>query len=185
MRTGRFVTPDLVAVNHDHFMNFRLDLDIDGPENSLLVDRLKVVELPKDHPRRSLWVTESSVTGREADAMLHADMRQPGLWRIINPSTKSHVGYPASYHLMPGMAAMSLLSPDDYPQRRAGFTAHHLWVTPYQRDELYAAGKYRRSASRAMACRNGQAPTGRIANTDIVIWYTMGMHHVVRAVAPR
>ena len=26
--------------------------------------------------------------------------------------------------------------------RRAGFANHHLWVTPYARDELYAAGTY-------------------------------------------
>jgi primary-amine oxidase len=29
------VAPNPVAVNHDHYFNFRLDLDIDGPANSI------------------------------------------------------------------------------------------------------------------------------------------------------
>jgi Cu2+-containing amine oxidase len=40
------------------------------------------------------------------------------------------MGYPTSYEIRPGHNAMSLLVPEDWPQRRAGFTDHHLWVTP-------------------------------------------------------
>ena len=53
-RYGRFVAPHLVAVNHSHIFNFRFDFDIEGPDNTLMLDRL-VTEVQKEgNPRRSV-----------------------------------------------------------------------------------------------------------------------------------
>ena len=62
---------------------------------------------------------------------MRISLEKPALWRVINPSSKGPLGYPASYQLKTKSNAVPLLSPDDFPQRRAGFTNHHLWVTPY------------------------------------------------------
>ena len=66
-RYGRFVAPHLVAVNHSHFFNFRLDFDVDGEANSLIVDRLVTERLPDDNPRRSVWRVDPLLAQREAD----------------------------------------------------------------------------------------------------------------------
>jgi len=55
---------------------------------------------------------------------------------------KSALGHPVGYEIMPGDNAMSLMLPEDYPQRRAGFIDYQLWVTPFQEGERYAAGDY-------------------------------------------
>ena len=34
--TGNLIAPNLVGVNHDHFLSFRLDVDIDGRPNTLV-----------------------------------------------------------------------------------------------------------------------------------------------------
>ena len=47
-----------MAVNHDHFFSYRLDLDVDGTANSLVVDQLTKKRLAAAHPRKSLWVIE-------------------------------------------------------------------------------------------------------------------------------
>lgn len=178
---GRLVDQDLVAVNHDHYMNFRLDLDVDGEENALAIDRLKMVELPKDHPRRSIWVTEPSIARNEAEGQANVDMHRPGLWRVINTAVKNHVGYPVSFHITPGMTAMPLFTANDFPLRRAGFIQNNLWVTPYHPDELYAAGMYPTLSRPGEGLPKWTSANRPIQNTDIVVWYTMGMHHVVRA----
>jgi primary-amine oxidase len=39
--------PALMAVDHDHYFSYRLDLDVDGVNNSLMVDKLVPYKLPK------------------------------------------------------------------------------------------------------------------------------------------
>lgn len=178
---GRFVADNTVAVNHDHFFSFRLDLDVDGSDNSFESAQLKTRLLPAGNPRRSIWVMDPHVARLERDAQISIRMESPALWRFINPAARGPMGYPTAYELVPEHNAMSLLSPDDWPQRRAGFTDHMLWVTPYRRDELYAAGLYA-SQSRGTDGLPAWAAANRpIENTDIVAWYTLGFHHVVRA----
>ena len=66
-------------------------------------------------------------------------------------------------------------------QRRAEFTAYSLWVTPYRPDERYAAGTYPNRHPGGAGLPEWTAANRPIRDTDIVLWYTMAMHHVVRA----
>jgi primary-amine oxidase len=175
---GRFIAENTVGVDHDHFFSFRLDFDIDGTANSFVRDRLNVKRLPASSPRRSLWVAEPEVAKTEQQAKLHMSMEHPEIWRVVNPSVKSPLGYPVGYELMPGENAMSLLLPDDYPQKRAGFTDYELWVTPYNSNERYAAGDYPMQSKGGDGLPAWTKANRSIENTDIVLWYTMGFHHV-------
>ena len=178
-RYGRFVAPHLVAVNHSHIFNFRFDFDIEGPDNTLMLDRL-VTEVQKEgNPRRSVWRVESEVARRENNAKRTASLNAPEYWRVVNPSRVGPLGYPRGY-LIEGHGIMSLLSPDDYLQKRAGFTEHTLWVTPMRAGELYAAGDYPTSSAAGDGLPKWTADNRPIENTDIVLWYTIGFHHVAR-----
>jgi primary-amine oxidase len=178
---GRFVDKNIVAVNHDHYFNFRLDVDVDGAANSFMTDRLVTKTLPADHPRRSIWVRQSTTARTESEGMLHVDMERPALWRVVSTTRKNHVGYPTSYQLVPGMTAATLLTPDDYPRRRAGFIDHSLWVTQYRQEEKYAAGDYPTLSTPGQGLPAWTKANRGIEQTDLVLWHTIGMHHVVRA----
>jgi primary-amine oxidase len=107
-------------------------------------------------------------------------MEHPALWRVINPNVKGPLGYSPGYEIAPGHNGISLMVDDDWPQRRAGFIGHHLWVTPYREDERYPAGDYptqSHGGDGLPAWTKGNRP---IENTDIVVWYTLGFHHVTR-----
>jgi primary-amine oxidase len=178
---GRFVAEHIVAVNHDHYFSFRLDLDVDGLANRFHADRIEQQRLPEDHPRRSIWVHREQALATESAARLDMDMHRPALWRVVNPESRNHVGYATSYQLVPGHGVHTLLSDDDYPRRRAGFIDHHLWVTPRVAAERYAAGTYPTLSRPGEGLPAWTAGDRSILDTDIVLWYTMGMHHVVRA----
>jgi len=178
---GRFVAENTVGVDHDHYFAFRLDFDVDGEKNSFVRDRLSVKRLPEMSLRKSVWVAEPEIPRTEQQAKLQVSMEKPEIWRVINPGVKSALGYPVGYEIMPGDNSMSLLSKDDPPQRRAGFTDYQLWVTPYAADERYAGGDYPNQSRDGEGLPAWTKANRGIENTDIVIWYTMGFHHVPHA----
>jgi primary-amine oxidase len=174
--SGTLIAPGRVGVNHDHFLSFRLDVDIDGTPNTLVRERL--ADAPSTAADRSLWRTsdENIVTEGPLEPDAHGGAE---LWRVINPNLANGLGEHPGYELRLDHTASSLLKADDPAQRRGAFSAAPLWVTPYAADELYAAGAY---PNQSKGGGLGFPPDRRrpVENTDIVLWCTLGFHHVTR-----
>ncbi len=176
---GTLVAPGLVGTNHDHFFSFRLDLDIDGLDNSLTLDRL--VPRDVDGPRTA-WVVEPQVPTSEQEAMINYNPARPTNWKVVNPNVRGPVGHSPGFVLKPmNSVAYTLLDSSDPAHQRAAFTGHQLWVTPYHADERYAAGNYVNQGDFGLGLPSWTAANRAIENTDIVLWYTAGFHHVPRA----
>jgi primary-amine oxidase len=174
---GNLVAPNLIGVNHDHFLSFRLDVDIDGRANTLVRQRL-VPQRMSGRDRRSLWRISNEDVRFEGP--IHGDMRgENELWRIENPNRTNALGQHPGYELRADHSAVLLLAADD-PPRRAGFSAAPLWVTAYDEHELYAAGPYPNQSRGGDGLPAYVAQHRDVANADIVLWYTMGFHHVTR-----
>jgi primary-amine oxidase len=152
---GHLVAPNTDGVDHDHFFSFRLDMDVDGTKNNFEVDKLVQYKLPATSARKTIWAMKRRSIGTEGSAMQNISMEHPAMWRFVNPAVKNELGYPTSFEIMPGLTGVSLLSLDDWPQKRAGFSDHQLWVTPYDAKERYAAGVYVSGARARMGCRFG------------------------------
>jgi len=179
-RYGTLVAPNLVAVNHDHYFNFRLDLDVDGPGNSVNRDVYRRVRLPVDSARRSLYVVERQIAETEAAATLDVH-DTPVRLRVINERRTNGVGNPASYEVLAFNHAPLLLDPDDWPARRAAFLRHDVWVTPYQPDERHAGGQYMLGSHGDDGLAVWAARDRALRNQDVVVWINLGMHHLTRA----
>jgi primary-amine oxidase len=176
---GTLVAPHLTAVNHDHFLSFRLDVDIDGQGNTLVRQKLVPDCLGAGNDRQSLWrVIDETVTEEgPPEGAAHGGAE---IWRVVNPNLTNALGQHPGYELRPGHSVTSMLSPDDFPQRRAGFTAAPLWITAYDPKELYAAGPYPNQSKGGDGLPAYVAQHRPVTDTDIVLWYTMGFHHVPR-----
>ncbi|MGQ0735532.1 MAG: copper amine oxidase [Acidobacteriota bacterium] len=177
---GTLVAPNLVAVQHDHYFNFRLDLDVDGTGNSFNHDVYRAVQLPRDSARRSLYVIDPRIAATEKAAQINRHAG-PSKLRVVNESRVNDVGNHVSYEVNVANHATLLLDPADWPARRARFLQHDVWVTPYAPDERYAGGEYMLASHGNDGLHVWAARDRQIRNQDVVVWINLGMHHFTRA----
>ena len=171
-RYGALLAPNLVAPNHSHFFNFRLDLDVDGRNNSFMLGELKTKENVPG-PRKSVWVVEDKRVNSERDGRLeHGE----ALWKVINPGRTNARGYNTGYMLESHSNADALLKKADF--KRAGFIEYPLWITKFDPDQRFAAGDTPNQDPGEGGLPEYQKDDQSLVNTDIVLWLTIGHHHV-------
>jgi primary-amine oxidase len=78
----------------------------------------------------------------------------------------------------PEANALPLQNLDDPAFSRALFANYHLWVTPYAPGERYAAGEYPNQSKPGQGLPAWTSKNRKIEDQDIVLWYTMGFHHL-------
>jgi primary-amine oxidase len=177
---GEVVAPGVYGPIHQHFFNVRLDPAVDGPRNSVYeVDTVADPPGP-ENPHRNAFRTRSTLLARESLAQRMVEPRAARFWRIVNPSSRNRLGGLASYRLMPGENVPAFAAPDASVSRRAGFMTRHLWVTRYDPAERYAAGDYPNQHPGGAGLPAYAAADRPLEDTELVVWYTFGAHHVVR-----
>jgi primary-amine oxidase len=168
------VAAQLVAPYHSHHFSFRLDVDVDGTDNSFVLGRLRTT--PAAGPRRSVWTLDEEVLASEAQGALE---HEHAVWRVINPNRRNALGQPTGYQIESHHYEEPLLAPADY--KRAAFIGHPLWVTAHHADERYAAGDTPNQNPGSPGLPTYLADHQGLVNRDLVLWVTMGHHHVTEA----
>ncbi|XP_030500363.2 amine oxidase [copper-containing] gamma 2 [Cannabis sativa] len=178
---GTLLSENVIGVIHDHYITFYLDMDVDGSDNSFAkvhIERVKNSQGDSSTPRRSYLKATKKVAKTEKEAQIKLKLYDPSEFHVFNPTKKTRVGNPVGYKVVPGGTAASLLDLDDPPQKRGAFTNNQIWVTPYNRSELWAGGLfvYQSHGEDTLAVWSNRDRI--IENKDIVVWYTLGFHHV-------
>lgn len=181
MSFGTLVRPHVEAINHQHFFVFRLDMDIDGGEHNRVMEmNAALVPAGKQNPYNNAFTVEHTDFLTEKQAQRSINYESGRCWHIVNTGKHNALGQYVGYMLMPGSQAIPFMPAGSVVRKKAGFLDHQFWVTQYQEDEEYPAGKYPASNKVYDGLPQWTAKDRPIGNNDIVLWYVAGITHIVR-----
>ncbi len=177
---GHLVDPNVIAPHHQHFFNFRLDFDVDGVNNTVTEMNTSAMDPGPKNPYGNGFLMQETKFNTEAEAGRSMDLEAARVWSVMNPSKKNSLGYNTSYVLVPGANSLPYIALESPVRKRAGFVNNHFWATRYNPLELYAAGNYPNQSKGGDGLPQYVANNESIANTDVVVWYTLGLTHIPR-----
>ena len=184
-RYGTLIDHNIVGTTHQHIYNFRLDMDVDGANNTMTAIDPVVTKNSRSGPRKSTMETKTQLLTTEDTASQKFD---PATVRLIsNYNKENRMGNPVSYQLIPfaggthPVAKGANFSKDEWLFKRLNFMDKQIWVTEYRADELYPEGKSPNRSDRDTGLGQFTADNGNINNKDLVVWLTTGTTHIARA----
>jgi primary-amine oxidase len=175
---GNVVSPGALAQNHQHIFAIRIDPAIEGHKNTVVAEEsLPVPMNDVTNPHGNFYQVRQNVISRAG--FLDAAPENNRVIKIQNRNILNPIsGKPVGYKFTPVPTQKLLADPESIQSKRATFASHHVWVTKYKDDELYAGGRYTLQSLReigglADAVRRGE----EVTDDDVVVWNCFGLTH--------
>ena len=177
---GTMLNEGLYAPNHQHIFCTRLDMAVDGPNNTVVEVDTVAAPAGEGNPYGNAFYARPTPLTTEQEAQRLIDPFAARYWQITNPSSTNKTGAPVAYKLMPGENTLPFAQPDSSIAKRGAYMWKHLWVTPYHRDECYPAGDYPNQHAGGAGLPAWTQANRSVDNTDVVVWYVMNGNHIAR-----
>ena len=153
--------------SHVHNFYYRLDFDIDGPEN----DVVEEANHAQETPGRSLASRDSwRMITREGTAVLNEGSFRS--WRVADKTSRNAIGHRRSYELMPGGYGVFRGAADEE------FAQADLWVVKQNPKEFPYSSVDSRPLKFALPSYLNNEP---VDGEDVVVYYAMHVHHIPRS----
>ena len=177
---GNLVAPLVYAPNHQHFFNVRLDFAVDGSQNTVYQMDIVPDEVNEDNPFENGFYAQATPYETEKQACSNINIDSARFWKIANENTQNALGEAPAYKFFAGDNCKPFATPNASWRRRAGFVNNHVWVTPFDETQYFAAGDYPNQHVGGDGLTKWVEQDRPIRNTDLVFWYTMGHTHIPR-----
>jgi primary-amine oxidase len=178
---GSLIAPQLFAPYHQHFFNMRLDLAVDGINNTAYMIDVEAdpddAEYNKFHNAFHINKTRLET---ETQARSHLSLEKARSWIFQNNSVKNSIGEPTGYKLHPGENSIPFASSKAWWRQRASFVDYHVWITPFNENEMFGGGNYPNQSQGDNGLMKYTKQDRSIVDKDIVLWYTFGVTHIPR-----
>jgi primary-amine oxidase len=179
-RYGTLVDERTYAPFHQHFLVARLDLDVDGERNTVHATESEALPTGPDNPHGLAVVQRSTALRTEHEGRQDYDWGSQRSWTVVNHRIRNRLGGPVGYKLVPGACFPPMLDPDSPVLRRAQAIGHTLWVTPFHEEERWPCGEFVVQSREDRGLPVWTAQDRSIEDTDVVLWYVFGIHHITR-----
>jgi primary-amine oxidase len=177
---GTLVDERTYAPFHQHFIVARLDLDVDGESNTVYMTESEALPIGPENPDGLALVQRSTALRTENEGKQDYEWQTQRAWKVVNETSVNGLGTPVGYKLVPGGCFPVMMDPSSSVFQRAQVMGHALWVTPYEHDERWPCGEFVVQSEHDSGLPAWTAADRAIENTDVVLWYVFGIHHMTR-----
>lgn len=178
--TGTLVDERTYAPFHQHFLIARLDLDVDGTDNTVYCSESHAEPIGPDNPYGLALVQRNVALRTESEGRQDMDFATQRGWKVVNTNVVNSLGTHPAYKLVPGGAFPAMFDPASEVFQRATVIGHTLWVTPNHPEERWPAGEFVNQSKTDHGLGAWTKANRSIENTDVVLWYVFGIHHITR-----
>ncbi len=179
---GTRVAPNLVSTYHQHLFSFRLDMEVDGWENTVIQNDAHSVPVGPENPHGNAIGVRKTVIDTENAGDWVTNTQSSRNWTVINRKKTNAWGTPVGYKFLPGWSSATMLAQaPSLIARRAGFGTRNMWVTPYRPDEMRSAGDFPNQSRSGDGLPRWTEADRPVEDTDVVLWHTLGVTHIPRA----
>jgi primary-amine oxidase len=177
---GTLVDERTYAPFHQHFIVARLDMDVDGERNTVHMIESEALPTSLDNPHGLALVQRSVPLRTEEEGKQDYEWQTQRAWKVVNEDSTNGLGSPVAYKLVPGACFPAMMDSASAVFQRAQVMGHTLWVTPYAPDERWPCGEFVVQSEQDSGLPVWTAQNRSIDNTDVVLWYVFGIHHITR-----
>jgi primary-amine oxidase len=177
---GTLVDHGTYAPFHQHFIVARLDLDVDGTGNTVYATDSRPASVGGGDPYGLGLTVRNTPLRTEKEGRQDYEWGTQRGWKVVNENVPNGLGTPVGYKLVPSATFPPLLDPASPAFQRAQVIGHTLWVTPYHEDERWPCGDFPNLSEHDSGLAVWTQADRPIENTDVVLWYVFGIHHITR-----
>ena len=177
---GSLVDNRTYAPYHQHFLVARLDLDVDGENNTVYVSESEALPIDAENPHGLALVQRNVPLRTEEEGKQDYEWKTQRSWKVVNEGVRNGLGTPTAYKIVPGGCFPAMLDPSSPVFSRAGVIGHTLWVTPFDESERWPCGEFVNQSEDDKGLPAWTSENRPIEDTDVVLWYVFGLHHITR-----
>ena len=177
---GTLIDNRTYAPYHQHFLVARMDLDVDGTDNTVYQTETEIVPMGPDNPYGLSLRQRNTPLRTEEEGKQDFNWQTQRAWKVVNDNTKNGLGTSPAYKLVPGAAIPPMFDPASPILARCKAIEHTVWVTPNSAEERWPAGEFVNQSKVDHGLPEWTAANRSIENTDVVLWYVFGIHHITR-----
>ncbi|MEA2443443.1 MAG: primary-amine oxidase [Thermoleophilales bacterium] len=171
---GTLVAPFIAAPAHQHFFNFRIDMDVDGTKNRVVEANTASTAPAGGNGFQTTDTTQGSEGSRDLNPATNRH------WIVESSTRTGALGDATGYALEP-LGFSKPYSAPDYPSLQdAAFAQHGLWMTRFSDAERFAAGDYPNQGPSGSGLPQYVSDHAAIDGRDVVLWHTVGFTHDTR-----